>query len=167
MQLLRKRFMGSRPSNNTPGNAPIHVVQYRSEIFGSIKEWITAGGGAQDCLDEVQLYELVRGFLEAPLDRSVADCPVADDDSELVQAWDELEETRKATLSTFMSQTMRPPALALAVLRTSGTVSQTRSFGNQAPDLDRITAEDLVENLNAMGYAAFSNVSEEVRVFCR
>ena len=140
-------------------------MQYRSEIFGAVKEWITAGGGAQDCLDEVQLYEMVRAFLEAPLDRSMPDCPPADDDTELAQAWDELEVTRKDTSSTFISHTMRPPALAIAVLRPSGTVSQHRCFGNQAPDLDRIAAEDLVENLNAMGFAAFSNVSEEVRIF--
>lgn len=162
---MRKRFIGSRPSSNTSTNAPIHVVQYRSEIFGAVKEWITTGGGAQDCLDEVQLYELVRAFLEAPLDRSVPDCPPPDDDAELAQAWEELDVTRKDTLSTFISHTLHPPALATAVPRSSATVSQSRSFGNQAPDLDRITAEDLVENLNTMGYAAFSNVSEEVRVF--
>ena len=61
--------------------------------------------------------------------------------------------------------TLHPTALTIAVLRTSGTVSQSRNFWNQAPDFDRVTAEDLVENLNAMGYAAFSNVSEEVRIF--
>ena len=162
---MRKRFVGSRPSNNTSTNAPVHVVQYRSEIFGAVREWITAGGGAQDCLDEVQLYELVRAFLEAPLDRSVPDCLPADDDSELAQAWNDLEATRMNTLSTFISHMMRPPALAPPVLRSSGTVSQNRCFGNQAPDLDRVAAEDLVENLNAMGFAAFSNVSEEVRIF--
>ena len=161
---MRKRFVGSRPSANTSTNTPIHVVQYRSEIFGAIREWITTGGGAQDCLDDVQLYETVKAFLEAPLDRSVPDCPPVDDDAELAQAWDELEVTRKDTLSTFISYTLRPPALAVAVLRSTGTVSQSRNFGNQAPDFDRITAEDLVENFNAMGYAAFSNVSEEVRI---
>jgi len=140
-------------------------VQYRSEIFGAIKEWITTGGGSQDSLDDVQLYETIRVFLEAPLDRSVPDCPPADDDAELAQAWDHLEVTRKDTLSTFISHTLRPPALATAVRRSIGTVSQNRSFGDRAPDFDRVTAEDLVENLNAMGYAAFSNVSEEVRIF--
>ena len=93
------------------------------------------------------------------------DCAPADDGPELAQAWDELETTRKDTLSTFISHTLRPPVLAIAVLRSTGTVSQNRSFGNQAPDFDRVTAEDLVENLNAMGYAAFSNISEEVRIF--
>lgn len=164
---MRKRFVGSRPSNNTPTNAPIYVVQYRSEILGAVKEWITAGGGAQDCLDEVQLYEIVRAFLEAPLDRSVPDCAPAEDDAELAQAWDELEVTRKDVLSTFVSHTLRPPAVAIAVLRSTGMVTQIRNFGSQAPDLDRLAAEDLVENLNAMGFAAFSNVSEEVRTFCR
>ncbi|KAG9312280.1 rho GTPase activating protein 22 [Chiua virens] len=160
-ELLRKRFVGSRPSTTTSTNAPVHVVQYRSEIFGAVREWITAGGGAQDCLDDAQLYELVRAFLEAPLDRSVPDCSPADDDAELDQAWDGLDMTRKDTLSTFISHTLRPPALCVAVLRSSTIVSQNRNFGNQAPDLDRVTAEDLVENLDAMGFAAFSNVTEE------
>ncbi|KIJ66150.1 hypothetical protein HYDPIDRAFT_187160 [Hydnomerulius pinastri MD-312] len=160
-ELLRKRFVGSRPSSNPATSGPIHVLRYRSEILGAMKEWVTTGGGAQDCLDDGQLYETVRVFLEAPLDRSMPDVTPGDDDVELSKAWDMLEETKKDTLSTFISHTMRPPTLAVATIRPVGVGTHSRSFGNQAPDIDHISAEDLVDNLNAMGFAAFSNVSEE------
>ncbi|KAF9231969.1 hypothetical protein BU15DRAFT_90776 [Melanogaster broomeanus] len=122
------------------------------EILGAMKEWITGGGGAQDCLDDSPLYET---------DRAVPDFTPFDDDSELLQAFDGLEATRKDTLSTFISHTLRPPTLAIAALRSSVPGSHLRSFGNQAPDIDVITAEDLVDNLNAMGTVALGNVSEE------
>ncbi|KAF9222356.1 hypothetical protein BS17DRAFT_838369 [Gyrodon lividus] len=160
-ELLRKRFVGSRPSSHPSTSGPVHVVRYRSEILGAVKEWVTSGGGAQDCLDDSQLYETVRTFLEAPLDRSMPDFTSSDDDTELLQAWDGLEATRKDTLSTFISYTMRPPTLAVATLRPSGVSSHVRNFGNQSPDIDLITAEDLVDNLDAMGFAAFSNILEE------
>ncbi|KIK93915.1 hypothetical protein PAXRUDRAFT_485676 [Paxillus rubicundulus Ve08.2h10] len=160
-ELLRKRFVGSRPASQPSTSGPIHVVRYRSEILGAVKEWITTGGGAQDCLDDTQLYETVRDFLAAPLDRSMPDFPPSDDDSELYQAWDGLEATRKDTSSTFTSYTMRPPTPLVATPRVSAASPQARNFGNQPPNIDIVSAEDLVDNLNAMGLAALSNVSEE------
>lgn len=127
-----------------------------------MKEWVTTGGGAQDCLDDGSLYETVRSFLEAPLDRSMPDYTPSDDDAEVSQAWDALEVTKKDTLSTFTAQTLRPPTLVTANPRPTATSTRTRTFGNQAADIDHVSAEDLVDNINAMGFAAFSNVTEEV-----
>ncbi|KDR79407.1 hypothetical protein GALMADRAFT_208785 [Galerina marginata CBS 339.88] len=40
------------------------VASKRNEVLVTIKEWLTIGGGAQDILDDVQLYHAVEGFLE-------------------------------------------------------------------------------------------------------
>lgn len=68
------------------------------------------------------------------------------------------------THTAFTTQTQRPPStfLANANARPLKSTSRVRSFGNQPPDLDAISPDELVENLNAMGSAALSNISEEV-----
>ncbi|KAL4079080.1 hypothetical protein J3A83DRAFT_4455400 [Scleroderma citrinum] len=160
-ELLRKHFVGSRPSSNPSSSGPVHVLRYRAEILGTMKEWITSGGGAQDCLDDAPLYDTVRAFLDMQLDRSELESLPSNDDPELLQSWEALETMRKNTLSMFMSHTLRPPALVGVNPRPVTALGRARSFGSQAPDIDLVTAEDFVDNLNAMGSAAFSNVTEE------
>ncbi|KAG0703340.1 hypothetical protein DFH29DRAFT_1079014 [Suillus ampliporus] len=159
-ELLRKRFLGSRPSSQPSSSSSLHVIQFRSEVLETIKDWITSGGGAQDCLDDVQLFEGVQSFLESPLDRSSFDASAADDNG-VGQAWDALDSTRQTTLTAFTAHTRRPPSIVLPNARPLNSTPRVRSFGNQSPDLDEISADELVENLNAMGGAAFSNISEE------
>lgn len=132
-------------------------------MLEAIKDWITSGGGAQDCLDDVQLFEAVRSFLDSPLDRSSFDA-LTTVESEVGQAWDALDSARQMTHAVFTTQTQRPPSacLANANARPLKSTSRARSFGNQPPDLDAISPDELVENLNAMGSAALSNISEEV-----
>ncbi|KAG1740823.1 uncharacterized protein EDB91DRAFT_1053018 [Suillus paluster] len=159
-ELLRKRFLGSRPSSQPSSNSSLHVIHFRSEVLDTMKDWITSGGGAQDCLDDVQLFEAVRSFLESPLDRSSFDASTADD-NDFGQAWDALNNTRQTTLTAFAAHSQRPPSIFLGNARPLNSTPRTRSFGNQPPDLNEISAEELVENLNAMVSAAFSNISEE------
>ncbi|KAG6334782.1 hypothetical protein ID866_4315 [Astraeus odoratus] len=160
-ELLRKRFLCSRPSSSPSSGGPVQVIQYRSEILGSMKEWITTGCGAQDCLDDASLYEMVRTFLELPLDRSELDTLPSSEDSEILQAWEGLEAMKQNTLTAFTSHTLRPPALVAANPRPTAAFGLARSFGGQPPDIDHVTAEDFVDNLNTMGSAALSNVTEE------
>lgn len=159
-ELLRKRFLSSRPSSQPSANSYIHVIQFRSEVLEAIKDWITSGGGAQDCLDDVQLFEAVRSFLDRPFDRSSFDAPTTVE-NDVVQAWDALDSARQITHTAFTTQTQRPPSVFLANARPLKSTPRARSFGNQPPDLDAISADELVENLNAMGAAALSNISEE------
>lgn len=161
-KLLRKRFCGSRPSSNPSSSGPLQVLHYRSEILGTIKEWMTVGGGAQDCLDDAQLYEAVRTFLESPLGRSELDQLPSFEDGDLSQAWEALETMKNNTLSVFIPHTLRPPVLAATNLRPLTAHGHPRNFGSQAPDIDQVAAEDLVDNLNAMGLAALVSVTEEV-----
>lgn len=159
-ELLRKRFLGSRPSSQPSANSYLHVIQFRSEVLEAIKDWITSGGGAQDCLDDVQLFAAVRSFLDSPFDRSSFDAPTTVE-NDVGQAWDVLDSVRQTTHTTFITQTRRPPSVLLADSRPLKSTPRARSFGNQPPDLDAISADELVENLNAMGSAALSNISEE------
>lgn len=160
-ELLSKRFVCSRPSSNSSSGGPVQVLRYQSEILATVKEWVTTGGGGQDCLDDTSLYETARTFLEKPLDRSELDSLPTNEDPELLQAWKALETMKNETLATFISHTLRPPALVAANPRPVNTFGQSRTFGSQVPDVDHVSAEDLVDNLNAMGLAAFSNVTEE------
>jgi hypothetical protein len=129
-------------------------------VLEAIKDWITSGGGAQDCLDDVQLFEAVRSFLDSPFDRSSFDAPNTVE-SDVGQAWDALDSARQVTHTAFTTQTQRPPSVFLANARPLKSTPRVRSFGNQPPDLDAISPDELVENLNAMGSAALSNISEE------
>ncbi|KAI6115749.1 hypothetical protein EDD16DRAFT_1863761, partial [Pisolithus croceorrhizus] len=160
-ELLSKRFVCSRPSSNSSSSGPVQVLLYRSEILATVKEWVTTGGGAQDCLDDTSLYEIARTFLEKPLDRSELDSLPSNEDSELLQAWTALEAMKSDTLANFISHTLRPPALVATNPRPVTAFGHPRTFGSQVPDIDRVSAEDLVDNLNAMGVAAFNNVTEE------
>ena len=144
----------------------MHVLRYRTEILGAVKEWIAVGGGAQDCLDDAPLYETVRTFLDTPLDRSELESLPSNDDPELLQSWEALEAMKANTLSMFMSHTLRPPVLSAVTPRPAAALGHAKSFGGQAPDIDLVTAEDFVDNLNAMAFAAFSNVTEEVSRCC-
>ncbi|KAG2142278.1 uncharacterized protein EDB93DRAFT_1088823 [Suillus bovinus] len=159
-ELLRKRFLSSRPSSQPSANSYLHVIQFRSEVLEAIKDWITSGGGAQDCLDDVQLFEAVRSFLDRPFDRSSFDAP-STVENDVSQAWDVLDSARQITYTAFVTQTRRPPSVFLTDTRTLKSTPRARSFGNQPPDLDAISADELVENLNAMGSAALSNINEE------
>lgn len=160
-ELLSKRFVCSRPSSNSSSSGPVQVLRHRSEILATVKEWVTTGGGAQDCLDDASLYEIARTFLEKPLDRSELDSHPSNEDSELLRAWTALETMKSDTLANFISHTLRPPVLVATNPRPVTVLGNPRTFGSQVPDIDRISAEELVDNLNAMGLAAFNNVTEE------
>jgi hypothetical protein len=62
----------------------------------------------------------------------------------------------------FRSQTMRPTCRDMPAFKPPVGNSKTRNLGRDPPDIDRIDPEQLVDNLDAMAAAAFSNVSEEV-----
>ena len=61
----------------------------------------------------------------------------------------------------FLVQTMRPQ---LRLMPVRGSVDGTAgpNYGVRAPPVDSISAEDLVNNLDAMAAAAFRNIVQEV-----
>jgi GTPase-activating protein BEM2 len=151
----------------------------------TIQEWLTIGGGAQDILDDVQLFNTVQSFLETQTEQYTmvkSSSSSSDDDDNnpiaVEQAWESLVETKRSLKLTFMSQTMRPTiSRGFHNLRHQGNTTTTTTTTNRGaaartrnisardpPDLDRMAPEDFVDNLEGMASAAFSNVTQEVCV---
>ena len=132
-----------------------------------MQEWLTIGGGAQDILDDVQLFNTVQSFLETETEVVKWD----DDNNPLAveQAWETLLETKRSLKLTFISQTMRPTiSRGFHNVRPQGSNrggARTRGMSaRDPPDMDRMDPEDFVDNLEGMAGAAFSNVTQEVCV---
>jgi GTPase-activating protein BEM2 len=138
-------------------------MRARTEVFETINRWIHDGGGAQDALDDAQLYASIISFLDSTTEH----CPPSElaDDSQVQRAFTTINENRKAVLQSFTHQTMRPLASNIStseLFPQSSQSSQPPSFGSDPPDIDTITAEELVSNFDAMAAAAFQNVTQEV-----
>jgi hypothetical protein len=139
-----------------------------------MQEWLTIGGGAQDILDDVQLFNTVQSFLETETEH-VIKSDVDDENNNnpiaVEQAWESLLETKRSLKLTFISQTMRPTiSRGFHNLRPQGSNNnrgaRTRNVNaRDPPDLDRMAPEDFVDNLEGMAGAAFSNVTQEVCVY--
>lgn len=126
------------------------------------------GGGAQDVLDDTQLYHALRSFLDSPSDHMLYEGKNFTD-TNVQQSLARLGESRASLRSSFVSQTMRPltargPPIPRGSSNGGGTRTRNLSM-REPPDIDRINAEDFVDNLDGMACAAFSNVTEEVRYF--
>lgn len=132
----------------------------------TIKEWLTLGGGAQDILDDGQLFNALRSFLESISDHVVYESENFQDPN-VQHAWASLSDTKSSLHSSFITQTMRPPTpRGHPIPRGSlnGNTGRARNLSmREPPAIDRIEAEDFVDNLDGMACAAFSNVTEEVR----
>lgn len=134
--------------------------------MSTLKEWLTIGGGAQDILDDAQLHSAVWSFLNSPTDHllfkpSMFNVPAVQ------KAWSSLTDTLRDVKSSFTSQTRRPTITrGLHGQRTPGTrVARQRNISTRdPPDIDRMDPEAFVDNLDGMFAAAFSNVTQEVRL---
>ncbi|KAL0955530.1 hypothetical protein HGRIS_001768 [Hohenbuehelia grisea] len=163
-ELLRKLYIGFKPSEQSV-DAYANTIRKRTEVLYTIKEWLSIGGGSQDILDDSQLFTAIRAFFDSPAEHVIPDLP-ADiaGNANLVQAITALKAERESLAQTLALQTMRPHAskglkpISTPVIHMSRTRAAT---SREPPDIDRVSPEELVDNLNAMACAAFSNVSEE------
>ena len=128
------------------------------------------GGGAQDILDDSQLYTAVSSFLDPPLDKIVPDESTASQPA-LQQGMEMLQESRNLAKATFRSQTMRP-TLSRGIqhqhrMQVGSRIGRgwVHSGTRELPDFDKMDPEAFVDNIDGMAYAAFSNVTQEVRWF--
>lgn len=163
-QLLRKLYITSQPTGSSPNSAEyVHVANKRNEVLIATKEWLTIGGGAQDILDDIQLFNAVRSFLESTDDHGFHQSE-SFKEPPAQQAWNTLLSTKKSLDAVFTSQTMRPPITRIHAQKSALNGSRTRKMTTtrEPPDMDRMDPEDLVDNLDGMACAAFSNVTEEV-----
>ncbi|KAF5374674.1 hypothetical protein D9615_008986 [Tricholomella constricta] len=164
-ELLRKLYIASQPMGSSPSVAEyVHVTTSRTEVLDTIKEWLTLGGGAQDVLDDAQLFHALRSFLDSPSDHVVYEAKNYAE-SNVQQSVSRLTEAKQSLHSTFTSQTLRPltargPPIPRGSLNGGGVRTRNLSM-REPPDMDCIDAEDFVDNLDGMACAAFSNVTEE------
>ncbi|KAJ6626628.1 hypothetical protein B0H10DRAFT_1997916 [Mycena sp. CBHHK59/15] len=165
-ELLRKMYIQTQPRGPVPSVAEyLYVAGSRTEILDTLKNWLTRGGGAQDMLDDVNLYTATRAFLDNSTDHVMLQSANASDPG-VQQAWSTLTEVRCGLRQTFATYTMRPPA-AFSTLNhapiapINGQRSRHQNQSREPPDIDRVDPEELVDNLDAMASAAFSNVTEE------
>jgi len=164
VQLLRKLYISLQPVGSSPSISEyLYVANARSEVLETIKEWLTLGGGAQDVLDDVQLFNGIRSFLDNHSDHVVYEAKNFKD-ADVRQAWASLADVKRSLCSSFTSQTLRPLTTRGPPM-SRGSVNRVRSRNlstREPPDIDRIEPEDFVDNLDGMACAAFSNVTEEV-----
>lgn len=156
-QALQKRFTKARSTSFDLAQA----ATVREEILEVIGDWLQNGGGAQDILDNTTLYHAVESFLTGATDLIKPRTPLKDD-ANATQAHVSLKETLATLTALFLSQTMRPSVRPLFSQETGLTTTESQNFGPDAPDLDAIQPEALVNNLDAMAAAAFRNITEEV-----
>jgi hypothetical protein len=164
-ELLRKRYLQIRPRGPVPAVAEyLYAAGSRTEVLDCIKDWLTRGGGAQDILDDPDLRSAVRSFLDNSTDHVILQSANADDPG-VQEAWSTLTDVRCSLRRTFESHTMRPPPPfpSLNHSTVNGQRSRPQNQTREPPDIDDITAEELVDNFDAMACAALSNLTEEVR----
>ena len=73
-----------------------------TEVFVMIKEWLTIDGGAQDILDDAQLYNAIWSFLESAPDHSVLKTTMFDAPP-VQKAWECLVQAKRSVISAFKS----------------------------------------------------------------
>ncbi|RXW25664.1 hypothetical protein EST38_g130 [Candolleomyces aberdarensis] len=169
-ELLRKLYITSQPAGSSPPvEEYLSVATRRNQVLSTMREWIASGGGAQDLLDDTQLFNSVQAFLDSSTDHIVHKA-LAFEEPLVQQAWSNLGEGRAELRTCFVEQTKRP-TLFDKVLTThargganggAGKGVRTRHTApREPPDFDRMDPEEFVDNLDGMACAAFCNVTEE------
>ena len=155
--MLRKLYVQSQPHSTSPSiNEYLTIARDRSEVLGTIKEWLCTGGGAQDALDDINLFGAISSFLDSPTDHLVVDSPNYHEPA-VRQAWRVFQQTKDALISSFASQTKRPKRFIYKRPAPRG-----QQVGRDSFDFDSGDAEQLVEYLDGMAYTTFGHVTEEV-----
>lgn len=165
--MLRKSYVKSQPLGETTLAADYSkIIRTRAEALEAIKEWLTIGFGAQDFLDDAQLYSTVKGFLDSQSpDHVIDDSTQAFEDASVRKAWADLQDLRDVVWRVFIAYTCRPPLHSAAASTTTiiPPVSRVRHLvSRNPPDLDGTDADGVVDNIDGMACAVFSNVTEEV-----
>ncbi|KZV85841.1 hypothetical protein EXIGLDRAFT_841188 [Exidia glandulosa HHB12029] len=152
-ELLRKRYLSAM------------MPSQRTEVLQTVQEWIKSGGGALDALDNMDLWDGINTFLTAPSQRSGRASQLIDKLPADADAIEELEETRRLCLGTFIKLTLRPHGASRAPgpsIEKARRGQETPSFGPHPPSVDDISPEAFVDNLDAIATAVFKTLYPEV-----
>ena len=159
-QLLQKRYQKAK------SGLSLSLIKERTEVIEALQEWIQKGSGAEDVLDDGQLYDTFKSF-NSDLMREEGP-PSSQRDSTDVKirgAWEDLGRAKENLIALFATHIKRPP-----IKRPIGGPYEVtgerfeRGISTDPPDIDRLSPEELVNAIDGMINAAFRNVTEEVRV---
>ncbi|KIO30491.1 hypothetical protein M407DRAFT_5566 [Tulasnella calospora MUT 4182] len=156
-ELLRKRFVGGQTArdplaaalqrDSSPSGESTEspaTTQLRLDVLSTLSYWFSVGGGAQDILDDLELYQSVQAFLNSDLPGTSPDVVAV----------------RKSLFETFVSLTSLPVRDVTPPKEANGVESSTHRFGSQPPPLDDVTPDDLVSNLDCIAQTVFRGVTE-------
>lgn len=167
--MLRKQFRTTVPSpKNARHSDQSHDVSadanLRMAILTVVSEWLIDGGGVMDVLDQPELYTEVWNWLEDENEHAIP--PSVTQDGVDYPAWQEVEEARRTLLMLFETQTKRPLLRHLSTYDSGAYGSSIRSYGAQLPDPDRMSPQELVEQLDAIGAVGVRGLQAEVGISC-
>ncbi|KAK0471613.1 rho GTPase activating protein 22 [Armillaria novae-zelandiae] len=164
-ELLRKMYIKAQPRSSPPRLSEyLSKANVRAEVLETMLEWVTGGGGAQDILDDPQLLQSLQSFLKSPDDHVFRVPADLEREPSLKQSMSSLREMRQSLRRNFRSQSMRPSSRtssSSAIIPSPNIVRLRNMSARESPDIDRVNAEELVEILDGMACATFSNVTEE------
>jgi hypothetical protein len=172
LQMLRKQYrttamamkqlvyIGSLPNSQ---DAAANVNQ-RIAILTVLNEWFLDGGGLIDMLDQPDLYNEVYSWLRDPTEHvPPRDMPLKGEIDR--RPWQELESARNSLISLMKVQAKRPSLRQIPNFDSGVYESSIRSYGAQLPDPDKITPQELVEQLDAIGAVGIRGLQVEVNCF--
>jgi len=166
--MLRKHYRTTVPSPHNPrNNGSMSMSQdlaadanLRMAILTVFNEWLIDGGGVMDVLDQPDLYNEVSNWLRDDNEHVI---PTAVTKGGLdLPAWQEFEDARKTLIALFETQTKRPMLRHLSTYDSGAYTSSIRSYGAQLPDPDRMSPQELVEQLDAIGAVGVRGLQAEV-----
>ena len=157
-QLLRKRYQQAK------SGLPLTSIQSRVEVLEVLQEWILKGSGAEDALDDGQLYDTFKVFnSELMREESFSSSQRDSTDAKIRGAWKNLTQAKESLIALFTTHTKRPlikkPNTEFHEIAGEG---YSRNASSEPPDIDRLSPEELVDVIDAMINAAFKKVTEQV-----
>ncbi|KAK7029539.1 rho GTPase-activating protein [Paramarasmius palmivorus] len=164
-ELLRKAYIRAQPHGTDPTvDDYVDVLTSRQKVIETIKSWLTRGGGAQDMLDDSQLLASLHSFLQSSTDHLVYMSSNFSDPT-VQQTRESLVDSRTSLERIIHSQTLRPHQSRIQPLVRQAFASNESRVRNlstrEPPDIDRMSPEEFVDNVDGMAFAAFNNVTEE------
>jgi hypothetical protein len=160
MAMKQLAYIGTLPNSQ---DAAANVNQ-RIAILTVLNEWFMDGGGLIDVLDQPELYNEVYSWLRDPTEHvPPRDMPLKGEIDH--RPWQELESARGILISLLKVQAKRPSIRHIPNFDSGAYEPSIRSYGAQLPDPDRITPQELVEQLDAIGAVGIRGLQVEVGSF--
>ena len=143
---------------------PLTSIKNRIEVIDVLQEWIQKGSGAEDALDDGQLYDAFKAFnSELMREETLSTSQRDSTDVKIREAWKNLGKVKEGLVALFTTYTKRPPIKKPNTeLHEVAGDGHPRSISSDPPDIDRTSPEELVNIVDAIMNAAFRNVTDEV-----